>query len=79
VRAREFLDSAIEEDEVVDQFEEAILLAELEQVLVQLEAGVILFVFLPVEEVFFLRAMVPYFRPSESLPAKTNWTVLKNH
>ena len=53
--ARQFLD-AVEQNEVVHQFEQAILLAELEQVFVQFEAGVVFFVFLPLEEVFFLGA-----------------------
>ncbi len=59
--ARKFLD-AIEQNEVVHQFDEAIFLAELEQVFIQFEAGVILFVFLPVEEVFFRCGNCPIFQ-----------------
>jgi hypothetical protein len=41
------------------QLDEAVFLAEFEQIFVQLEAGVILLVFLPFEEIFFLGANRP--------------------
>ena len=47
----QLLDAAIEQDEVVDQFQEPVLAAHLEQVLVELGARIIVLVFLPPQEV----------------------------
>ena len=60
--ARQFLDAAIEQDEIVHQLNEAMFLAEFEQVLIQFEAGVVFFVFFPVEEVFLRCADRPVFQ-----------------
>src|SRR6266511_2242028 len=51
VRARQFLYSAVEEYEVMHQLDQPRLAAQLEQILVQLEARVVLLVFLPLQEV----------------------------
>jgi len=55
VDARDLLYAAVEEDKIVDQFQEAALFAYFQQVLVEFEAGIVLLVLLPLEEVFFLR------------------------
>ena len=49
----DLLDAAIEEDEIVHQLDQPLLGADLEQVFVQLEAGIVLFVFLPSQELLF--------------------------
>src|SRR5262245_29801781 len=55
MHARQLLHAAIKENEVVHQLDKSMLLAQLEQVLVELEAGVVLLVFLPLEK-HFLRS-----------------------
>ena len=60
--ARQFLDAAIKENKVVQQFDEAFLLAEDEQVFIELEAGIVCLVFLPGQEVFFLGGDRPIFQ-----------------
>ncbi len=56
VGPRQLLHATIEEDEVVHQLQKAVLAAEPEQVLVELEAGVVLLVLLPREEVLLGRS-----------------------
>ena len=56
VHARQLLHAAVEEHEVVHQFDQPVLVAHLEQILVQLEAAVVLLVFLPLQEILFRRA-----------------------
>ncbi len=56
VRARQLLHAAVEQHEVVHQLDQPVLAAHLEQVLVQLEAAVVRFVFLPLQEVLLRRA-----------------------
>ena len=56
MHARQLLDAAVEEHEIVHQLDEPALRTHLEQVLVELEAGVVLLVFLPLQEIFLLRA-----------------------
>src|SRR5215211_5754922 len=68
---RQFLSTTVEKEKVVHQFDEAAFLAELEQVFIQLEASVILFVFLPGEKVFCLGAYCPVFQ-SFSIVAREN-------
>ena len=55
VHARQFLHAAVEQYEIINKFDEPFLPAHLEQVLVDLVAGVVLLVLLPFEEVFFWR------------------------
>ena len=55
MHSRQLLHPAIEEHEVVHQFEQPLLGAHLEQVLVELEAAVVCFVLFPLEEILFLR------------------------
>ena len=59
VHARQLLPAAIEEHEVVYQFKQPLLGAHFEQVFVQLEAGVVLLIFLPAQEILFLGAYGP--------------------
>jgi hypothetical protein len=54
--ARQLLHAAAEQHEVVDQLQQPALLAQLEQILVQLEAAVVRLVLLPLQEVLFRRA-----------------------
>ena len=56
VHARQLLHAAVEEHEVVHQLDQPVLRAHLEQVLVQLEAAVVLLVLLPLQEVLLRRA-----------------------
>ena len=56
VRPRQLLHSAIEEHKVVHQLDQPVLSAHLEQVLVELEAAVVVFVLLPIEKELFRRA-----------------------
>lgn len=56
VDAGEFFCSTIEEDKVVDQFQNALLIAEFEQIFVEFVVGILLFVFFPGEEVFLFGA-----------------------
>ena len=56
VHSRQLLHTAIEEHEVVHQLDQPVFAAHLEQVFVQLEAAVILLVFLPLEEILLRRA-----------------------
>ena len=53
VCARQLLDTAVKEDEVVHQLDKPLFRAHQQQVLVQLEAPVVVFVLLPLEEVLF--------------------------
>jgi hypothetical protein len=48
--------AAVEQHKIVHQFQQARFVAQLEQVFVELEAGVVLFVFLPLQEVLLLGA-----------------------
>ena len=54
--AGQLLSAAVEEHKVMHQLDDPVLAAHLEQILVQLEAAVVFLVFLPAQEVFFLRA-----------------------
>ena len=54
VNPRQLLDAAVEQHEVVQQLEQPILGAHLEQVFVELESGVVGLVFLPLQEVLLL-------------------------
>ena len=63
VDARQFFNAAIEEHEIVQQFDEPLLGAHLEQVLIELEAGVVLFVLLPLQEVLFFGTDSPVAQP----------------
>ena len=56
VHARQLLHAAVEEHEVVHQLDQPVLAAHLEQILVQLEAAVVLLVFLPLQEILLRRA-----------------------
>ena len=56
VDARQLLHPAVEQHKVVHQFDQSVLAAHLEQVLVQLEAAVVRFILLPLHEVFLRRA-----------------------
>ena len=56
VDARQFFVAAVEEDEVVQEFEQAVFAAQFEQVFVEFEAGVIVGVLFPGEVVFFFGA-----------------------
>ena len=56
MRPRQLFDAAVEEHEVVHQLEQPLLGAHLEQVLVELEAAVVLLVFLPPEKILLRRA-----------------------
>ena len=53
MHTRQFLDAAIEKHEVVHQFDQPVLAAHLQQVFVELEASVVLLVFLPPQEILF--------------------------
>ncbi len=53
VAAGEFFNAAVEEDEVVEEVEEAVLFAEFKEVFVEFVTAIVLFVFFPFEEVFF--------------------------
>ena len=53
---RELLHAAVEEHEVVHQLDEPLLAAHLEQILVELEAGVVRLVLLPLEEILLRRS-----------------------
>src|SRR5713101_2716494 len=55
VSARQLLPSAVEDHEVVHQFDQPVLAAHLQEVLVQLEAAVVALVLLPLQEVLLLR------------------------
>ena len=54
VHARQLLLAAVEQDEIVHQFDQAGFIAELQQILVEFVAAVIGLIFLPIKEVFFL-------------------------
>ena len=56
VHPRQLLDAAVEQHEVVHQLDQPVLAAHLEQVLVQLEAAVVRFVLLPLQEILLRRA-----------------------
>jgi hypothetical protein len=51
--AWQLLHTAIEQHEIVQQLDEALLVANLQQILVELEATVVLLIFLPLEEIVF--------------------------
>ena len=63
VHARQLFHAAIEEHEIVHQLDQPFLVAHLEQILVQLEAGVILLVFLPLQEILLLRTNAAVLKP----------------
>ena len=56
VDAGQFFDAAIEENEIVHELDKAVFGADFEEVFVEFEAGIVLFVFFPAEEEFFFRA-----------------------
>ena len=56
VQARQLLHAAVEQHKVVHQLDQPLLAAHLEQVLVQLEAAVVLLVLLPRQEILLRRA-----------------------
>ena len=53
VHARQLLYAAVEQHKIVEQFDEPLLAAHLEQVLIELEPAVIGFVLFPFQEVLF--------------------------
>ena len=59
MHARQLLHAAVEEHEVVHQLDQPVLVAHLEQILVELEAAVVLFVLLPLQEILLRRADGP--------------------
>src|SRR5262249_13219420 len=63
VHPRELLHATVEEHKIVQQLDEPLLAAHLEQILVELEAGVVRLVFLPLEEIFLFRADGPVAQP----------------
>src|SRR5713101_4129632 len=52
MHAGQLLYPAIEEDEIVEQLDKPLFVADFEQILVELEARVVLFIFLPFQEIF---------------------------
>ena len=56
---RQLLHAAIEEHEIVQELDEPLLAAHLEQILVELEARVVRLVFLPLEEILLGRSDRP--------------------
>ena len=70
VRAREFLLPDVEQDKIAHQLDDTALFAQFEQVFVQLEAGVVLLVFLPGQEILFPGADRAIFQAFAVVPGK---------
>ena len=51
VHTRQLLHAGIEEQEIVHKFNESLLFADFEEVLVQFEPAIVRFVFLPIEKI----------------------------
>ena len=67
---RQFLDTAIEQYEIVDQLDQPSFMAELQQVLIQFEAAIVLFVLFPLQKEFFLRADRAVLEPFGIVPGE---------
>src|SRR5690606_3214623 len=70
VNTRQLLDSAVEQHEILHQFDEALLAADLCQILVELVAFVLLLVLLPFEEVLLRRADGSVLKPLSIISGK---------
>ena len=70
VHTRQLLHPAIEDHEVVQQLDEPIFAAHLEQILVELEARVVVLVLFPLEEHLLLRADCSVTHPLRIIPGK---------
>lgn len=61
--AGQFLDAAIEQHEIIHQLDQPLFAAHFQQILVQLEATIVLLVFLPFEEILFRRTDAAVLQP----------------
>ncbi len=54
VGARQLFDAPVEQHEIVHQFEQTLFIAHLQQVFIQLQAGIVLLVLFPGQEILLL-------------------------